>query len=53
MSEMSLTVFCRTDIAQIASTVSDLIAQESTVTFGDFSNVYAAANIILDPYYPP
>jgi Flp pilus assembly protein TadG len=52
MGELSLAVFCRTDIAQIASTVSDLVAQESTVASSDLSNVYNAANTILYPYYP-
>jgi len=52
MGELSLAVFCRTDISQIASTVADLVAQESTVASTDLSNVYNAANSILYPYYP-
>ena len=52
MGELSLAVFCRTDITQIASTVADLVAQESTVASSDLSNVYNAANTILYPYYP-
>jgi len=52
MGELSLAVFCRTDISQISSTVADLVAQESTVTTTDLSNVYNAANTILYPYYP-
>jgi Flp pilus assembly protein TadG len=52
IDELSLTVFCRTDIAQIASTVSDLIAQETTVTSGDVGNVYATANTIPYPHHP-
>jgi Flp pilus assembly protein TadG len=52
MGELSLAVFCRTDISQIASTVADLVAQESTVSSTDLSNVYNAANTILYPYYP-
>ena len=52
MGELSLAVFCRTDVTQVASTVADLIAQESTVASTDLSNVYNAANTILYPYYP-
>ena len=52
MGELSLAVFCRTTIAQVASTVTDLVAQESTPTSADLSNVYYAANTILYPYYP-
>jgi Flp pilus assembly protein TadG len=52
MGELSLAVFCRTDVSQVASTVSDLVAQESTVGSSDLSNVYNAANTILYPYYP-
>lgn len=52
MGELSLAVFCRTTITQVASTVADLVAQESTPTSGDLSNVYYAANTILYPYYP-
>ena len=37
---------------QVASTVADLIAQESTVLVADLTNVYYAANTILYPYYP-
>jgi Flp pilus assembly protein TadG len=52
MGELSLAVFCRTTITQVASTVADLMAQESAPTGTDLSNVYAAANTILYPYYP-
>jgi Flp pilus assembly protein TadG len=52
MGELSLAVFCRTDITQIASTVADLVAQEKAPGSTDISNVYAAANTILYPYYP-
>lgn len=52
MGELSLAVFCRTTITQVASTVADLVAQESTPTNTDLSNVYYAANTILYPYYP-
>jgi Flp pilus assembly protein TadG len=52
MGELSLAVFCRTDITQIASTVADLVAQENAPTASDITNVYNAANTILYPYYP-
>jgi len=52
MGELSLAVVCRTTITQVASTVADLVAQESTPTSTDLSNVYYAANTILYPYYP-
>jgi Flp pilus assembly protein TadG len=51
MGELSLAIFARTDISQIASTVSDLVAQESTVAGTDLTNVYNAANTILYPFY--
>ena len=50
--ELSLAVLCRNDIYNVASTAADLIAQESVVAPTDISNVYAAANTILYPYYP-
>ena len=51
MAELSSAVFCRTDVAQIASTVADLVAQKNSVSTSDIQNVYNAANIILYPYY--
>ena len=52
MGELSLAVFARTSISQVASTVTDLVAQKSTLTSSDISSVYAAANTLLYPYYP-
>jgi hypothetical protein len=37
----------------MASTASDLIAQESTTQTSDISNVYSAAGTVLYPYYNP
>ena len=51
MGELSLALFARSDITQIASTVADLVAQNSTVTSTDLGNVYNAANTILYPFY--
>jgi Flp pilus assembly protein TadG len=49
MGELSLAVFARADVTQIASTVADLVAQEQAVSSGDLSNVYNAASMILYP----
>lgn len=51
MAELSSAVFCRTAVAQMASTVADLVAQKNSVSSNDIQNVYNAANIILYPYY--
>ncbi len=48
--EVSLALICRGDVTNVASTVADLIAQESTVSTGDMTNVFSAANAILYPY---
>lgn len=50
--EISEALSCRTDVSSVASTTADLVAQESTITTTDLSNVYSAANAILYPYYP-
>ncbi len=52
MGELSHAVYARTAVSQIAGTVTDLVAQKSTLTSSDFSSVYAAANTLLYPYYP-
>jgi Flp pilus assembly protein TadG len=48
--EVSLALTCRADVTNVASTVADLIAQESTVSTSDMTNVFSAANAILYPY---
>jgi Flp pilus assembly protein TadG len=48
--EVSLALTCRADVTNVASTVADLIAQESSVTTSDMTNVFSAANAILFPY---
>jgi Flp pilus assembly protein TadG len=50
MGELSMAVFARTDITQIASTVADLVAQESAPSSTDLQNVYRAAYTILYPF---
>jgi Flp pilus assembly protein TadG len=50
--EVSLALICRADVTNVASTVADLVAQESSVTTGDMTNVFSAANAILYPYSP-
>jgi Flp pilus assembly protein TadG len=48
--EVSLALACRADVTNVASTGADLIAQESTVSGPDFTNVFSAMNAILYPY---
>ncbi|HJR56002.1 MAG TPA: TadE/TadG family type IV pilus assembly protein [Rhizomicrobium sp.] len=50
MFEVSNIVGCRARVAQLASTVADLIAQKSSLTEGDINSIYAAAGAILYPY---
>jgi Flp pilus assembly protein TadG len=50
--ELADALSCRTDVSSVASTAGDLVAQESTITTADLSNVYNAATAILYPYYP-
>lgn len=50
--ELAQALSCRTDVGSVASTAGDLVAQESTITTADLSNVYNAATAILYPYYP-
>lgn len=47
--EVSMALGCRADVANVASTVADLVAQESTMTTADMTNVFSAANAILYP----
>jgi Flp pilus assembly protein TadG len=51
--EISLALLCSADVSIMASTASDLIAQESTTQTSDISNVYSAAGTVLYPYYNP
>jgi Flp pilus assembly protein TadG len=48
--EVSLLLACRSDVANVASTAADLVAQESAITGPDVTNVFNAANAILYPY---
>lgn len=50
--ELADALSCRTDVGSVADTAGDLVAQESTITTADLSNVYNAATAILYPYYP-
>ena len=47
--EVSLALAARADVTAVASTAADLIAQESTVTTADMSNVWSAMGAILYP----
>ncbi|HEY0266808.1 MAG TPA: TadE/TadG family type IV pilus assembly protein [Rhizomicrobium sp.] len=48
--EVALALACRADVANVASTAADLVAQEKGVAAGDMTNVFAAASAILYPY---
>lgn len=48
--ELSLALGCRADVANVASTVADLVAQESSMTTADMTNVFSAADAIIYPY---
>ena len=41
---------CQQKVAGMASTAADLVAQETTVSDSDLSNVYAAVNSIVYPF---
>jgi Flp pilus assembly protein TadG len=49
--ETTLALICRADVSQMASTTADLISQVDAASASDISNVYAAAGVILYPYY--
>lgn len=49
--ELSMALVCRADVSTMVSTAADLIAQESTTTTSDISNVYSAAGTVMYPYY--
>ncbi len=48
--ELSAAVNCKTRVTSVASTAADLVAQETIVSPGDMSNVFAALNAIIFPY---
>ena len=48
--ELAQGMACRADVTNLASTASDLIAQESSVTAGDMSNVFNALSAMLYPF---
>ena len=48
--ELSMALDCKTRVTNIASTAADLVAQETTVSSTDMSNVFSALNAILYPY---
>ena len=48
--ELSAAVDCRTRVTNVASTAADLVAQETTVSPADMTNVFAALNAIIYPY---
>src|ERR1700689_4415332 len=48
--EVSQALLCRSDVINLASVGSDLVAQESTVSDTDMANVFSALNATLFPY---
>jgi Flp pilus assembly protein TadG len=48
--ETSQALSARADVVNLTSAAADLVAQESTATAADISNVYAAASTMLAPY---
>jgi Flp pilus assembly protein TadG len=48
--ELTMAVDCNTRVASVSSTAADLVAQETTVSPTDMSNVFAALNAIIYPY---
>jgi|GEM_PF-2515551 len=49
-TEVSSAVQAAQKTSQTSSTVADLVAQASTITNADLTNIYAAANAITFPY---
>jgi len=48
--EFSMAVDCHTRVNNVAATTADLVAQSTTVSSTDVSNIFSAANSILYPY---
>jgi Flp pilus assembly protein TadG len=50
LSEMALALGVKGDVVNLASVGADLIAQESSATTGDMTNVFSALSAMLYPY---
>ena len=48
--ELAPGVDCNSRVARVSATVSDLVAQETTVSSTDTTNIFSAAGAILFPY---
>ena len=48
--ELSLALTCRANVTNVAAVAADLVAQESSMTAADMTNVFSAANAMLYPY---
>ena len=48
--EVSLALACRADVTNVASTAADLVAQKSSISTSDMSDVWSAMSAILYPY---
>jgi Flp pilus assembly protein TadG len=48
--ELSSAVDCSARVSRVASTVADLVAQETAISTADATNIFSASNAILFPY---
>jgi len=48
--ELSAALDCRARVTSVASTAADLVAQETSVSTADMTNVFSALNAIIFPY---
>lgn len=48
--ELTDSLACKQKVTGMAATAADLVAQETTVSNGDISNVFSAVNSIVYPY---
>lgn len=48
--ELSSAVDCNSRVSRVSSAVADLVAQSTTVSSSDTTNIFSAANAILYPY---
>ena len=48
--EVCNALICREKVATVASSTSDLVSQDATITGAQFTDVFAAANAIIYPY---
>jgi Flp pilus assembly protein TadG len=49
-TELSSALDCNSRVSRVSATVADLVAQSTTVSTTDTTNIFGAANAILYPY---